>query len=204
MRPTHTRSIGITIALALVGTILLLPAAAGAEREGAVGVLAEELLSSYTRRAPQVRSRVALTDSGQAKVLLRTAEDEIALARWRAYLGDWTGAARSSVLANEALEKTNDVVLGRTAERHSLAVAVEDLEAMLRRARLAVDTTEFDPLSTSTLVLAEQARLDVDSLAREGSLQGARWRASHGRELALIAIEQAALAPITTMASVER
>ena len=150
-------------------------------------------MRAFSQTLPDVQAYVRDTSSrGIAQRFVAEAEEEFSLARLYAYTGQWKRCAQAARVAKSRLDDA--VIAGRRAEsqQRALEVSLSDLTETLARATSALGRTEFDPLASSTLSLAEQRRLDIAQLAADGRLSAARWAADDARDLALLALEQAA------------
>lgn len=154
---------------------------------------ARAAMSAFSTALPDVEAYVADTPAPKiAGRFLSEAREEFSLARLYAYTGQWKRCATAARVASSRLDDA--LLAARRAERQQkvLQIALSDLTETLDRADSALGRTEFDPLASSTLAMAEQRRLEIAQLAADGRMSAARWAAADARDLALLAIEQAA------------
>ena len=153
---------------------------------------ARAAMRAFSKALPDVQAFLQDTPSPEiAKRFLTEAEEEFSLARLYAYTGQWKRCAQAARVAASRLDDA--LLAAKRAERQqkALELALSDLTETLDRAGSALGRTDFDPLASSTLALAEQRRLEIAQLAADGRMSAARWAAADARDLALLAIEQA-------------
>ncbi len=153
---------------------------------------ARAAMRAFSKALPDVQAFLLDTPVKDiARRFVTEAKEEFSLARLYAYTGQWKRCAQAARVASSRL---NDALLAAKraeSQQRALEVSLSDLTDTLGRAGAALGRTEFDPLASSTLALAEQRRIEIAQLAADGRLSAARWAAADARDLALLAIEQA-------------
>jgi hypothetical protein len=149
-------------------------------------------MRAFSKALPDVQAYLRDTPAPAiAEQFITEAREEFSLARLYAYTGQWKRCAQAARVAASRLDDA--LIAARRAERQqkALEMALTDLTETLDRASSALRRTDFDPLASSTLAIAEQRRIEIAQLAADGRMRAAVWAAADARDLALLAIEQA-------------